>query len=723
MVILMINSILLAQVGIGTNSPNALLDIVSSSQSTPANNDGILIPKIDEFPLAPPTVAQDGMMVYATGSGSVAQGFYYWNNGSTSWQILSGGSGGDADWFQENTTIVPTAITDDIFTEGNVAIGKADAVYPLDIVSSTGLRGLNLVLGGTNSGTIYGSYFENSNTGGGNHFGSYTALTGASTGTQTGFNAAISNTGNATHTGTANLLSGSGVGWHLGMRNDLSGSSATGNSDGVFNNIGRGGSGIINGVRNDLTNGSSTGTKTGVRNSISGSGSTKIGVSNSIQGTATGSQAGIESIVQTSSDVIQYGTSNSVTANTGNNSNTFGTYNSVNGDGNGMHFGTYNDLASGTGTGEHFGAYNNLDTTGDNIQYGSRNILNSTGNGIQYGVRNSITTTGTGNLIGMYSFLANTGTAPKYGVVNQLQGTSSGEVYGLYNDVNSASTSVKYGVYNDFQTSGAGTTGGSLIGMYTDFNQGAGNTAVDAYGMQTIIGSNVTGVGYGIYVQAPDPTHYAGYLIGNLYMSSGRATFVTNTDATPSTGSGVLEIGGNLRIDNNEIITNTGNTLFLQNDNDGDLRVDNNSFMVDASTNRVGIGTLTPGYALDVIGDINTSGNIRQSGGAYSFPDYVFESYFDGFSPYKPEYQLRSLEEIEQFLIDHKHLPGVQSREDVAKNGWNLTEGVRTNLEKVEELYLYALELKDKCDGLEKENKELSTRLDRLESLIEKLIN
>lgn len=44
-----------SQVGIGTTTPNAQLEIQSSNQATPANTDGILIPKMDEFPLVNPS--------------------------------------------------------------------------------------------------------------------------------------------------------------------------------------------------------------------------------------------------------------------------------------------------------------------------------------------------------------------------------------------------------------------------------------------------------------------------------------------------------------------------------------------------------------------------------------------------------------------------------------------------------------------------------------------
>ncbi|APY08223.1 hypothetical protein BWZ20_07870 [Winogradskyella sp. J14-2] len=79
-----------SQIGIGTTSPNASLDIRSSNQTAPANTDGLLIPKIDAFPVADPGVNQDGMLVYLTtadthNSINYISGFHYWDNGSTRW--------------------------------------------------------------------------------------------------------------------------------------------------------------------------------------------------------------------------------------------------------------------------------------------------------------------------------------------------------------------------------------------------------------------------------------------------------------------------------------------------------------------------------------------------------------------------------------------------------------------------------------------------------------
>ncbi len=81
-----------AQVGIGNTDPKASLDI--SAKVTPDNTDGLLIPRIDNFPTPAPTVDQDGMMVFATGAGAPAKGFYYWDNGLNSWITVTGAGGG-----------------------------------------------------------------------------------------------------------------------------------------------------------------------------------------------------------------------------------------------------------------------------------------------------------------------------------------------------------------------------------------------------------------------------------------------------------------------------------------------------------------------------------------------------------------------------------------------------------------------------------------------------
>jgi hypothetical protein len=970
-----------AQVGIGTNNPNTKseLEIISNSK-------GVLIPRMTliERNAINPAASEVSLLIYQTDN---TPGFYYYNG--TSWIKLStsASSDDDKDWFEEGTTSSPNAITDDMFTQGNVAIGKTTADYTLDLLTTSNNRVLNIwnntsdnninygiynrnsnngtetnygifseidgtgngnhygvsntlngsgtgshygvsnslngngsgfqigvsnVLANNGDGSHYGTYTLISGSGSGNHTGSYAFLSGTGTGTQFGHRSDISNStdsthygiytalfgdGNGIHYGTFNSITGSGTGlqygtrnqilntsngnhfgsynllgstgngakigvqneiinsgtgWHIGIRNNLSSSPISGNTDGIFNNITRGGSGIINGVRNDLTNATSTGLKTGVNNFISGSGSTKTGIINSIQGSATATQTGVNNFVSTASNVIQYGVNNSLEAPTGNDSNTFGTFNTINGEGNGGHYGVHNTL-SGTGSGEqvgihneisntgagvHTGVYNNLtglstgthygvynqisvsgvggshmgslsklsgsggaaifgnrveiSNTNDANHYGTQNLLSGDGIGTHYGVKNVISGSGLNTIGASHYGVVNTlsGSSPKaqYGTLNNITNTGAGSHYGTQNLLNGIGTGLQYGTYNEIVNTGnnnhygnynvlsgigngpqtsnynnisntgdnihtgvqnilTGVSKGIQYGTLTSIDvSGTGNHygnhislngsgIGDKYGSYNYIDNTAGGQHYGVYSDVLKANSYAGYFLGNVsigttnlnnyilpssrgingqvmqtdgsgnlswinpssigdnlgnhtattdvninsnditnvkiistlgtsnydkirvysssnytigmhsamtygFLNNWATTFTMNndsdrgwifrdtsdtqndgamslttdgrmtiknfldlpntTDASGITGSGVLEIGNTLRLDGNEIITNTDSTLFLQHNNNGDFRVDNTSLMVDASLNRVGIGTTIPSYQLHV---------------------------------------------------------------------------------------------------------------------------
>lgn len=273
-----------AQVGIGTVTPNATLDIKATNQAAPANNDGILIPKIDEFPVTAPTAAQDGMMVYATGTGTPSKGFYYWNTTSSSWIEFNTDSSTDADWFEEGTTTSPTTITDNIYTEGKVAIGKNMAEYPLDISDTIAERGINVSLTGASLLNSYGGYFKVNRPVTSQTYGLYVDVSGAMNmnTVQNGLYTRLGQSGNATNVGVRNLLEGTGAGNQLGMYNSLKGNS-NGDQYGVSNTITNYGSGRHVGIYNSLY-GSGSGDKYGVNVFIDpAAGGTHYGVYSRVQ--------------------------------------------------------------------------------------------------------------------------------------------------------------------------------------------------------------------------------------------------------------------------------------------------------------------------------------------------------------------------------------------------------------------------------------------------------
>jgi trimeric autotransporter adhesin len=123
-----------SQVGINTTLPDAQLDVRSSNQATPSNTDGLLIPKMDAFPAANPTAAQQGMMVYLTTATTFSGnpksiGFYYWDNVSSDW--ISVGNNQTSGWsitgnsgINATTHFIGTINNADvIFRRGNLRAG------------------------------------------------------------------------------------------------------------------------------------------------------------------------------------------------------------------------------------------------------------------------------------------------------------------------------------------------------------------------------------------------------------------------------------------------------------------------------------------------------------------------------------------------------------------------------------------------------------------------
>ncbi|MCK7560239.1 hypothetical protein MKQ70_37155 [Chitinophaga sedimenti] len=117
------------------------------------------------------------------------------------------------------------------------------------------------------------------------------------------------------------------------------------------------------------------------------------------------------------------------------------------------------------------------------------------------------------------------------------------------------------------------------------------------------------------------------------------------------------------------------------------------------STN-VGIGTTdTKGYKLAVAGSVIAESLKVKN--VNSWPDFVFSK----------NYQLPSIAEVERFIQEHSHLPGIPSEAEVEKEGIDVGEMNKRLLQKVEELTLYLIEEHKKVAALETQVAELNNKI------------
>ncbi|MCL6218464.1 tail fiber protein [Zunongwangia pacifica] len=118
----------------------------------------------------------------------------------------------------------------------------------------------------------------------------------------------------------------------------------------------------------------------------------------------------------------------------------------------------------------------------------------------------------------------------------------------------------------------------------------------------------------------------------------------------------------------------------------------------------IGIGTFTTGsHKLAVEGSIGAR-EIKVEASGWS--DFVFEN----------DYNLRTLEEVEEHIVEKGHLPEIPNEAEVTENGINLGEMDAKLLQKIEELTLYLIEQN-------KQNQAQQAKIEQLEKELNALKN
>jgi len=150
-----------------------------------------------------------------------------------------------------------------------------------------------------------------------------------------------------------------------------------------------------------------------------------------------------------------------------------------------------------------------------------------------------------------------------------------------------------------------------------------------------------------------------------------------------------------------------GNVLNLNFGSDftGGTRIGNDVYFKDGGNSYIysgnlGIGTTNPAYKLDVLGTIRAKEVlVNLDGGA----DFVFEK----------GYKLLPIEHVATYVQENKHLPDIPSANEMVKNGVSMGDLQVKLLQKVEELTLYAIEMKKEINVLKAENKLIKAQLDQ----------
>jgi hypothetical protein len=105
----------------------------------------------------------------------------------------------------------------------------------------------------------------------------------------------------------------------------------------------------------------------------------------------------------------------------------------------------------------------------------------------------------------------------------------------------------------------------------------------------------------------------------------------------------------------------------------------------------VGIGVGNPQSKLAVDGTICAKEVRVALSGSPCWPDFVFNK----------DYNLMSLDELEQFIYENKHLPNTPSAAEVEENGIQLGEMNALLLQKIEELTIHLIDLQKRLSELE----------------------
>jgi len=289
----------------------------------------------------------------------------------------------------------------------------------------------------------------------------------------------------------------------------------------------------------------------------------------------------------------------------------------------------------------------------------------------------------------------------------------------LYIDNSSTSTPL---IYGDFATNDITINGGLAIkdgtqqAGYVLTSDANGNATWQAGGGSggsdsdwTVSGSNMfSGVSGNVGIGNSSPA----------YKLDIKRNFRIDSESNPGRHYRVESTSRQNIYATNDMVTTTGGNQEYRVGSNRSFMIANNSsqkfFWAHGGSQKVSVGTVnTPtnvggadisDYKLFVSGGILTEAVRVRVGWA----DYVFHE----------DYDLKPLNEVEEFIQEKGHLPNVPSATTVETQGLELGDITKIQQEKIEELFLHTIAQEKELKKQKEENQKLEERLAKLEALI-----
>ena len=671
---LIISGVAFSQVGIDTDTPKATLDIKASPTST-TKIDGLIAPRLKGSELKTNDTKyasdQDGAIVYVTEALASANtspktanvtsiGYYYFDktldSGSGQWVKVANPVAAavyQEPWNVWGTTTPATTNTQKIYQKASVSIGD-----------------------NTSIGDNYNFAVGDKNTATGNQsmaIGSETKATG-----NRSFAGGVKSEANATQSfsfGDTNIIGlGANQSVAFGQSNTITG------GGGKYQNVTLGRYNTIDGVVNFAFGTSNTISHTAIDVMTEYGGSLAVGLSNTIYSNNASVALGRgNTIPATAVRAAAIGESNTASARAsialGYNNTSSGYASTAVG---------FQNISSSQAS--FAGGYQS-DATNDNaFAYGNDAQASGT-NSIALG----LATKARGNesvAIGNLAETASTATTAIALGYNVKANGASSVAFGN-GSVASGESSFAMGINSTTASGGGSFAGGNGANAQGNNSIALGHNAT-AYGVTSAaFGLNTTADGQYSFTQGygTNATNESEAVLGQFNLPVATAIFqVGDGNASSSQSNLISAIKGGIPAD---------------------------SWMA------IGSGTVSPAREtnerLRVYGRINAT-SYSVAAQVLTVPDYVFQKYYTGTSILKDDYNFSSnLYDVEKFLKENHHLPGVASASEIKKTGfYNLEDMQMQNLEKTEELYLYTIEQQKQIDELKDIVKQQQKQIDQL---------